>query len=153
MGVQGPNYRVMTRRQALLALALLLLFSLACLLLVQQLAEAWIADFQARLAEDRRAAAEAVLAQLRWFFLFSPLLLTIAALLVIGQGVRAVQSGFSPPAGAWIVAGQRTHSGRAARVRGHLQWILGVLLVALAWFGSWQAYRVVEALLQPLLDS
>ena len=69
-------------------------------LAAQQLTETWIVEFQARLDHDPALAAAWLRARLQWFFLLAPLLLTAGALLVVWQGVGAVRSGHSPPAGA-----------------------------------------------------
>lgn len=151
MDVNAPAYRVMSRRSALFILLVILLLGGLAMLASQQLADAWIVDFQARLDEDPAQAAAWLRGRLSWFFVLSPVLLSVGALLVIWQGVRAVQTGFSPPAGAWIVQGQRTHAGRTARLRGHLQWSLGLVLMVASWAACWYAYRLVDAMLAPLL--
>ena len=146
-----PHYRVMSRRSALFILIAILLLGGLAVLTAQEAAEAWIVEFQARLDQDPELAATWLHERLFWFFALSPVMLTIGALLVVWQGVRTVQTGFSPPAGSWIVSGQRTHAGRPARMRGHLQWMLGLFLVVVSWGGCWYAYQLVDRLLEPLL--
>ncbi|MDX1594121.1 MAG: hypothetical protein R3298_07725 [Gammaproteobacteria bacterium] len=152
MPTEGPAYRVISRRSAAFVLLVLVVLGAAAVFLVNQLGEAWVASFQARLDENPELAAAWLGERLRWFFLVAPAFPSIAALLVIWQGVRTLRTGYSPPAGAWIVAGQRWHCGRAARIRGHLQWLLGTVLIAITWAGSWYAHRQVEALLGSVLE-
>jgi hypothetical protein len=116
-----------------LVLLLLVLFGAATTLQAQRLGDEWLEAFRVRLEEDPAAAANAIREKLRWLFAMSPVLLTAVALLVIRQGLASVRSGFAPPPGSWIVAGQRTHAGRVARVRGHLQWLLGASLIGVTW--------------------
>ncbi len=146
-----PRYRVMSRRSALFILVVILLLGGVAVLAAQQAAEAWVVGFQARLEADPARAAAWLRERLSWFFALSPVVLTVGALLVVRQGVHTVRTGLSPPDGAWIVDGQRTYSGRPARIRGHLQWSLGLLLLAVSWGGCWYAYHLVEQLLAPLL--
>jgi hypothetical protein len=149
-GQQQPGYKVLSRRSAAFILLALLLIGAFAVLTAQQLTEAWLVEFQARLDSDPELAIDWLRDRLIWLFLLLPVVLTAGAAVVVWQGVQVVRTGFMPPAGAWIVAGQRTHAGRAARIRGHLQWILGVLLVVTAWVGCWFGYRLVEQLLTPL---
>jgi hypothetical protein len=149
-GPQKPGYKVLSRRSAVFILLVLLLFGGFMLLSAQQAAETWLVEFQARLDRDPDQAVSWLRDRLRWMFLLLSVLLTAGAAAVVWQGVQVVRTGFMPPAGAWIVAGQRTHAGRAAQVRGHLQWILGTLLAVTAWGGCWYAYRLIDELLTPL---
>ena len=151
MDLIGPAYREMSRRSALFLVLVIALLGVLVVVASEQAAEAWIEEFQVRLDADPELAAAWLRERLFHFFLLSPVVLTVGALLVVWQGVRTLQTGFSPPAGAWIVAGQRTHTGHAARVRGHLQWSLGLLLVVVSWGGCWYAYQLVDRLLEPLL--
>ncbi len=149
--MNGPAYRVMSRRSALFLLLVIALLGVLVVIASERAAEVWIGEFQQRLDADPELAAAWLRERLFRFFLLSPVVLTVGALLVVWQGVRTVQTGFSPPAGWWIVRGQRTHAGRPARVRGHLQWLLGLLLIVASWGGCWYAYRLVDAMLVALL--
>ena len=151
MDLNGPAYRVMSRRSALFLVLVIALLGVLVVVASEQAAEAWIEEFQVRLDADPELAATWLRERLFHFFLLSPVVLTVGALLVVWQGVRTVQTGCSPPAGWWIVRGQRTHVGHPARIRGHLQWLLGLLLIVVSWGGCWYAYRLVDEMLTSLL--
>jgi hypothetical protein len=149
----SPNYRVIPRRKGIALLLLLVLLIGAAALAIQALSDSWALEFKSRLDQDPSGAAHELREALRWLFSLVPLLLTAGSVPVIRQGLAAARSGFLPPPGAWIIAGQRTYAGDAARRRGRLQWIAGVVMLVAGWVGSLLAYLAIEQVLEPLLAS
>ena len=145
MGEPDPNYKVIPRSTGVILIVLVVLFLGAAVLAMQHFTATWLQQFNLRVEHDPAGAAYQLREILRWFFSLVPLLLTLVSVPVIRQGLAGLRSGFMPPPGAWILAGQRTHVGAAARWRARLQWIVGVLMLVAVWVDRCWATSLLNA--------
>lgn len=146
----SAKYRVIDRKK--FAVAMVVLLSAASV-------GTWVsldrtADFAARLAEVVRAdpiqGARTVTQVMRFVAILNGIVLSSFAALIIRQGWKGWLTASMPPAGSWVLEGQRTWAGEPAKRIAKFTVVIGALLLILALATSWTLWGMSDTLIDQI---
>jgi len=149
MEPSSAAHRVISRQTALRWVLLVAVACAAAVAVLLNLAQRYVRTLQFLAQEDPARATAQALSAIQ-FVLFSATLLSFAiGCYLVWYGHRAAQTGFFPPAGAWVLEGKAVHTGRKASALAWLYIALGLLVVGAGCALAYYAWVAVPALFGP----